>query len=401
MYENLTPRPPSTVADYSDDLRKKRLHETRILSDRPVLRRLAKTAMTLATATIPLMHYWTEDVMPQREKMSQTMPAIHEVYKPSNPENDDFATVQIVGLSVLDAQNTARTEKPYEELGAVWAIEYDNSGIDTGVIADLIVEKAEKDGVENLNLVGHSMGGIVALEVGALIKKNTDIDIQSVVLDCTPLDLEAVRPEYRSKGEEMTQLISWIPGARYSRTLRTVVEIGARKERFWDDTTVPPKFDREKFIEVLQEVYKDKIANDNYASNGLVESQFAIIIDSAAMSSLKTLANKNNGEISSTIIFMRPLIETDDEIVDIAYSQQLLENESDKNNSDLKIVTMENTQHANPNQRPTEYRAAISRHIIPIIKRLVAIQEVQETMRRSITENDSYSESIKIPAGDK
>jgi pimeloyl-ACP methyl ester carboxylesterase len=361
-------RPPSTASDYDPELRKQRLHETRMLHERPVYRWAAKSAMVLAGIAIPLAHYWIDDVMPERERLANTRPEIHEIYEPTDPLNAEIATVEMVGLGNLDASETAATESPYKNMGPVWAIQYDNQGIDTQVIANLIEKKAEEESIEQLNLVGHSMGGIVALEVGAHIKEKTDIDVVSVVLDSTPINLDAVRPDERTKGQEMTRWISRIPGARESRIIRTIVEVGARRERFMQDN-LKTDIDTHEFKQVVEEVLQDKIYTDDVASSGLIESQFAVITDSAAIDSLRSLAEQKKDEVSPVIVFMRPRRAVDDAVVDVALTNSKLHAESKRNDSEFAIVVMDETSHANPNQRPDQYRAAIEQQVIPIIQK--------------------------------
>jgi len=383
---------PLTVGDYDPHGAQQRINETRMFSGQRferVKRGVAKAAFGVMALTVPISSYWTNDVLPAREDLAREHSTIEHISPAKGPGDADLATIELVGLGNVDAATTAETENVY---GQVWAVRYSNRGIDTHEIADMIEHEAEENGVDRLNLVGHSMGGIVALEVARYIHDESDIDVLSVVLDCTPIDLDAVRPDVRTQGEEMARWISEIPGARESRTLRTLVEISARRERFMEGNTwADPSFDFDKFEEVVGEVMRDKILSDDAASNGLIEVQFAIITDSAARSSLKALANEKGDKFSPVIILIRPRNGNNDTVVDVDYTQRVLEDESKRNKSELVVISLDDTGHANPNQSPDSYRWAIQSRIIPAITKHGQVSNAPTTAELAQARPDGYT----------
>ena len=161
--------------------------------------------------------------------------------------------------------------------------------------------------IRNIVLVGHSMGGVIALEVAQHIYEDTDRVLSGVVLDCTPLDLHAVRGDARDAGQDLLRWIGWLPGARESRSLRSIVEMAARKDRYVDMHSMwYPRIDFAAAGEAFEQVMIDKILNPTVASNGFIESQFRTIVASGALDNLDALAETVADKPRPAIVFLRP-----------------------------------------------------------------------------------------------
>ncbi len=331
-------------------------------------------ALTIAGAVgaTGFSQYWTHDVAPERERLARTQPMIHEIYQADDEANADVAVIDLVGLGNLDASETATSLEAYAGLGRVLAVEYDNSGIDTKVIADMIEHKASVDGINEIILSGHSMGGVVAIEVASHLPKEK---VAAVILDCTPLTLDAVRPEERDRGEDMLRwmgdipLIGGLPGARESRTMRAIVEMVARDDQYIKrGESWHPTIDPAGLYHALVEVGTEKIFNDNVASNGLIESQFKVIVSSSAIDNLEKLTVHEDDQNAPAIIYMRPRNAINDQVVDVDLAQRIMIDEVGGVDGSLLVARMDWTGHANPNQSPDAYNATIERQIIPFIE---------------------------------
>ncbi|MFF0533354.1 alpha/beta fold hydrolase [Nocardia amikacinitolerans] len=370
----LDDRHPSTVTDWDDARRKARLRETRLGHRWTTLRRTRLTLLRVAALLILVLtvftQYWVNDVAPERARLALTEPALLPVATPALQENWDTAVVDLVGLGGLNASDTAESLPALRRMGVVWAIKYDNQGIDSKVIADLVVRAAQMSGVRNIVLVGHSMGGVIALEVGQHIHLDSDRRLVGVLLDCTPVDLNAVRPESRGRGEDMLRWMGWLPGARESRALRLAVETYARRERFVDRAADPvPTIRFAELGEVLVEVATEKVLSRNAASNGLIESQFRTIVGGGAIDNLRALSRPVNGKPRPAIVFIRPRDAERDRVVDVEYSHQVLVERSGGVGGSLLVVMPRNTGHANPRQAPQEYNKVIDQQVMPFVQR--------------------------------
>ncbi|NKY54922.1 alpha/beta fold hydrolase [Nocardia flavorosea] len=363
---------PSTVADWSDERRRARLRETRPSYRWRALSRtrqaLLRVAVLLTIALVAFAQYWEHDVAPERQRLARTEPALLPVAGPADPDLRDTAVIDFVGLGGLNASDTAAALPALREMGSVWAIRYDNNGIDTEVIAELVIRAAVMSGVRNIVLAGHSMGGVIALEVARHIHTGSDRRLLAVILDCTPLDLDAVRPESRGLGEDMVRWMGWLPGARESRGLRIAVETYARRERFIDYSGVPG-IRLDQLGAAVEQVLRDKIFNADAASNGLIESQFLAIVAGGATDDLRQLSGAARGKPRPAIVFLRPHDATRDRVVDVAYTHQVLIDEVGGVDGNLLVVKPRGTGHADPRQHPAEYNKVIGRQVLPFVER--------------------------------
>lgn len=366
---------PYPVTDWSNERRKDRLRETRLGARWRLFGRLRRVFVRLLLALIPLVivctQYWVLDIHPERQRLAQTEPHLHHIHDAADPGDRDTAVVDLVGLGNLDASDTARALPAFSEMGQVWAVQYDNAGIDTAVISDMIVDRANEAGVERLVLAGHSMGGIIALEVARHVVDNPDLQLLGVILDCTPIDLHAVRPEKRDAGEDMLRWMGWLPGARESRTLRFAVETVARKDRYL--VTHPrgiPTVESEALQQAIREVLNDKIFQENAASNSLIEAQFLAIVASGASDDVAALSSERDDRATPAIVFMRPHRGVLDEVVDVDYSQRAIFDRAGGPGSTLLVTRMYGTGHANPIQQPHVYNDTIRTSVIPFVNRI-------------------------------
>ncbi|WP_054811364.1 alpha/beta fold hydrolase [Nocardia arizonensis] len=370
-------RHPSTVSDWSDARRRARLRETRLGHGWQTLRRTRLISLRMAAVLIAVLfvfvQYWTIDVAPERDRLAHTEPSVLPVAQPADERNWDTVVVDMVGLGGLNASDTAASLPSLRRMGVVWAIRYDNRGIDTKVIADLITRAALMSGMKNVILVGHSMGGVVALEVGKHIHTHSDRRLVAVLLDCTPMDLNAVRPQSRGRGEDMVRWMRWLPGARESRALRTAVETYARREQFLDRSRYGlPGVRSDRLQEVVDDVWREKILSADVASNGLIESQFLAIVAGGAVDDLRALSEPVDGKPRPAVVFLRPRDPSADTVVDVAYSHRLLVERVGGVDGSLLVVFPRGTGHANPRQRPSEYNRVIADQVLPFVQRYQA-----------------------------
>ncbi|NLU63602.1 alpha/beta hydrolase [Rhodococcus sp. HNM0563] len=364
--------PPCTAGDWDDARRRRRLRDSRTGHSWVRFGRLRRFVARTAIAIVPFValytQYWHFDVAPMREQLADTQPRIHQVYEARDRDDRDTAVVDLVGLGNLDATDTASHLPALSGLGEVWAVEYDNGGLDTAVVSRLVAARAETLGIDSVILTGHSMGGIIALEVAQHLYQDTPLDVLGVILDCTPIDLHAVRADSRDAGEDLLRWIGWIPGARESRIMRMTVEIAARQHRF----VLPSdrwyrRIDGSELIDVVEEVLNDKILSTDAASNGLIESQFQAIVASGASDSLRALAAEQDDKVRPAIVFVRPRNASNDHVVDVEYTQQALVDHSGGVDGTLLVAKLDHTGHANPIQAPEAYNDAIIKRIEPFI----------------------------------
>ncbi|MFF0635750.1 alpha/beta fold hydrolase [Nocardia sp. NPDC004151] len=363
---------PSGAADYDDRRRRARLRSTRLGARWGRFRRARLLALRLGLVPLVALGAFVEyiglDVLPEQDRLARTEPSVLPIAAPAELQATDTAVFDLVGLGVLDAGDTARALPSLSRLGSVWAVRYDNTGIDTKVIADLIVKVTDAAKVPNVVLAGHSMGGVIALEIAKHLHEDSGgARVRAVILDCTPVDLNAVRPESRDQGEEMLRWMGWVPGARERRMLRLVVEVYARHDRFVGGRYV---IRGGEFRRAVDDVLRSKILNTDAASNGLIEAQFKAIVAGGAVDDLRALAKPAAGKPRPAIVFIRPHDPYDDPVVDVEYSHQVLIDRVGGVRGTLLVVTTRTTGHANPIERPQEYNTVIEQQVVPFMRQL-------------------------------
>lgn len=375
------------VTDWSDARRVARLRSTRLGSNWRRFGRLRRGALRVGLLLIAMSilcaHYYALDVQPERQRLAMTHPRLHHIHDAQNPLDSGTAVVDLVGLGNVDASDTARSLPAFTAIGQVWAVQYDNAGLDTAVISRLVTQHARRAGVSRIVVAGHSMGGIIALEVAEHLYEDGDLEVRAVILDCTPIDLHAVRAESRDAGEDMLRWMGWVPGARESRALRLVVETAARRDRYlFRPSEGHPLVDTGELTSVVKEVLRKKLLSDDTASNGLIESQFKAIVASGAQNDLQTLTTESGDRTPPAIIFMRPAFGADDPVVDVDYSQQVLLDDIAGTDAQLLVVRMAGTGHANPKQQPGIYNAAIDTKVAPFLDRMDERADTSVTITR-------------------
>ncbi|APE34136.1 alpha/beta hydrolase [Nocardia mangyaensis] len=368
-----TNRHPSTVADYDDARRRIRLRETRLGAGWRSWRRtrlvLLRSIVVVVAALTVFAQYWQHDVTPERERLARTEPGLLPVAPPYDERRSDTAVVDMVGLGGLNAEPTATALPALRHFGVVWAVRYDNAGIDTLVIAELIVQATQLAGVRDIVLVGHSMGGVIALEVARHLHWGSDRRLVAVLLDCTPVDLNAVRPESRSRGTDLMRLMGWLPGARESRILRLAVEITARRDRFANRDGMIADIDHSALRAVAAEVLRDKIFSRDAASNGLIHAQFLAIVGGGAADDLRALARSHPDKPRPAIVFIRPMDAARDHVVDVDHSHRVLVDLAGGVDGTLLVVRPRLIGHADPRRHPDEYNTVIESQVLHFVQR--------------------------------
>ncbi|MFC3434272.1 lipase family alpha/beta hydrolase [Nocardia seriolae] len=376
---------PTGVAEYDDRRRRERMCATLLGAGWVRWRSRRRRLTLLRLSLIPLVtlgafaEYLAVDVLPAQGRLARTEPAVLPIAGPSDPRASDTAVFDLVGLGVLDASDTARSLPALTELGSVWAVRYDQTGIDTKVIANLIVKVTAAAKAPNVVLTGHSMGGVIALEVARHLHASSTEKVRAVILDCTPVDLNAVRPESRDQGEEMLRWMGWVPGARESRLLRLIVEMYAHHEHF-----VGGRYGLRgaEFRTAVKDILRDKILNGDAASNGLIEAQFKAIVAGGAVDDLRVLAKPVAGKPRPAIVFIRPHDPYDDPIVDVDYSHRVLIDRVGGVDGTLLVVTTRTTGHANPIERPREYNGVIENQVVPFVRQIRQDEAAVESLGR-------------------
>jgi len=349
-----------------------------------LLRKIARPVGTSAMVGVTIISAYGIDVAKGMQALDHTYPSISTV----NHElmQRDSTTMVIAGLGNRDSYATASSLPVYEQLGSVWSLRYDNSGIDTEAIALAAIGKAMDEGITQIAFSGHSAGGDISLDVARQIQQSeAPIVVPYVILDCTPPTAESIRPESRDIGYKMAQLLQHIPGARYSNVGRFVVEEIARFEQYRDATN-PLLINPKSFAITTLDVIHDKFLSPTAASTSLLESQFNYVIADGARENIMALGQIENGKPKPIVVVLRPSESAADKVVDDEIGEQQLRQFAKEAGLQIMVVEINNTGHANPIQRPLEYNEAIANQVMPNLIPLIEYNRL-EAARQSPTQS--------------
>lgn len=284
------------------------------------------------------------------------------------------------GFGMNDARSAARTLSGFSAYGNIYADVYDNRTIDSESLGDDVIEKAKKNGVNEINFFGSSLAGIVSLEMAVKVQNDkSDLHTKYIILENTPADLESVRPEQRASGR-LLLTFSGIPALSYSRTARYIAEMAVRTKQYVGpdiNKTVPfLPFNFTKFIDTSAEVINEMISRTDKASVELMDSQYSTIVASNVRESMMKLGKDDkSGKPKPVIVFIRPTSSTRDYVVNSDLSEAKLRQYALDADLRFMVINMDTVHHGNPSMSPTEYAEVIPE----------AINQINETINNPLT----------------
>jgi pimeloyl-ACP methyl ester carboxylesterase len=281
--------------------------------------------------------------------------SIVDVYDSASAEHNDTMVAVMAGLGNRNSFATARALETYNQMGSVASIDYDNKGIDPKVIADLIINKAKAEGKTSLVLDGHSMGGLVATAVAAYIYDgDSGLKVKAVILDCTPVNYDAVQDGQRTTADTMLNAASHLKKITRSHIARFIVEMAARRSNYFSTATM--EIDPRAMLSSIEQVVRDKFLSPDAASGMLIGSQLGMIVDANIADNLRTLGSTETGRTPPIIFFEQPSDVFNDPVVKDNYSRKFLQDLTTKYGERFSTLYTDGG-HANPIQAPDTYNA--------------------------------------------
>jgi pimeloyl-ACP methyl ester carboxylesterase len=327
---------------------------------------MRRAAKIIGTTAVTLATLYAMDVSHGIGASAQSHSEVIHILDNPAAAHADEATVVSAGWGSLDSARTAASLPAYSQEGSIWALRYDNNGVDTTSLAQKLIADAKANNINKLSFSGHSMGGLIDLDIARKIyESNTNLTIPYIVLDCTPSSIDAVWGPVRDEGNLMAEGISYVPGARWSSSLRLIAEEAARYNQFRDDSQIL-HVDIPKFLNTTKTVLNEKILTSDVASASLLDSQFQLIVANDAQSDLLALG-KDNGKQKPVIIFIRPADATADPTVDDIYAENQFKTYTRDAHLPYVVVKVPGIGHASANNNPTEYNTALTDAVFPVI----------------------------------
>jgi pimeloyl-ACP methyl ester carboxylesterase len=295
------------------------------LPRRGFFRRVGQIAVTVALA----------DTLTGEMIWDGTNPEIHTI---DNPEAKrlmpDTYTLVCGGFNVSNFEGLGEAVDAISPgYGPVAYLEYPDGGISINDIVRTAREFIHKNKVKHLRLYGHSMGGMIAVEVAAQLKD--EVEVEAIFLDCTPASDDDIR--------ERGQLGTFALATAYDLGL----SLGPAT-RFVVETVASITNGDKDYLGACRSA-ADKVTSNKICSNKLVESEGSI------MRTFKASNYKDRFDRRTVILRLRPADYGDDKTVN---NETSLPRWREGLNHAVHDVPIRGSGHADPGQRCSQYKTA-------------------------------------------
>lgn len=195
-------------------LTERELRKIRRSVERPL--RLARLSTKIGAVVLTLVSILHTDIAYNKWQLEDTEPQIHRIADSISDEHRDETTIYIDGFAGHDGSWI--TEKMTPAIQAahdtnVAALEYDPDGISPPEIAEQIAKIAEQDTLNSVSLHGYSIGGMISLEVAAILQDKHGVCVDRIFLDQSPGGASTIKSTVR---DPATTLFVDIMGAAKS-----------------------------------------------------------------------------------------------------------------------------------------------------------------------------------------
>lgn len=309
------------------------------------------------------------DYVPQTQLLENTHPEILSIYEANDEKNRDTVSIGFAGFGVGSAENMMQHLEVLQDISNVAAMEYDQAGIDYGVMAEEFVEYAAEHDIKNVIVVGHSIGGLISMQFIAKLKEMARSDREvpkliKVIMTQTPEGVDSVRSSVKEFGGAVCTLLASAPALTRLKTARFTGEMIARYEQYMGyDLT----FDIGAFVSAAEEVYDDKIRGSSVSTN-ILRDQFCGALGSGAAQPIRDIKSfDEDGSFSG--IYLQPENPLLDTVVDETIAYRDMKAVYDANGFTLKRCEVANIGHDSPGQRPEEFAKTFRDCVLPEFER--------------------------------
>ncbi|MBI3889567.1 alpha/beta hydrolase [Candidatus Saccharibacteria bacterium] len=309
------------------------------------------------------------DYVPQTQLLENTHPEILSIYDAYDEKNRDTVSIGFAGFGVGSAENMMQHLEVLRDISSVAAMEYDQAGIDYGVMAEEFVEYAAERGIENVVVIGHSIGGLISTQFIAKLKEMAQNDpkvpkvIKNIMMQ-SPEGVDSVRSGAKEFGGAVCRLLASVPALARLKTARFTGEMIARYDQY---TGYDLDFDLQGFVGAAEEVYDDKIRGSSVSTN-ILRDQFCGALGSGAAQPIRDIKSfDENGSFSG--IYLQPENPMLDTVVDETIAYRDMKAIYDANGFILTRCEVANIGHDSPGQRPDEFAETFRDCVLPEFER--------------------------------
>lgn len=273
----MTEHAPTTTTDETE-LDEREIRRLRRRIERPT--RLARAGMRLGAIAASAALILQTDILWNKMRLDDGAPEIHPIALAHDAAHQDETNVYIDGFAGHDGSWITGKMTPAMQAGHdtnTAALEYDAGGISVPVIAGRIAEMAEANHLKSVSLHGYSIGGMISLEIAALLHEKYGIQVDQIILDQSPSGADTIKSTVRDPAS--TVFVDVMGTAKslgfdieYSGIMRTIFDTVSPADvtHLQDSTT---KLMRDQFMYgISADVEKSikKLGNGSFAPPSLI-----------------------------------------------------------------------------------------------------------------------------------
>ena len=361
-------RPTSAELDVYEEKAAKKI-EKQLKRRNSLVVKLSATALTVSSL---LGAYWL-DVIDNRAEREAAEISINVISGPLDESNEHTATILAGGFNMQNADFMAKTIGPgIQELadGEIWSLSYNNAILSRTAISSTILDFAEERGIEKLNFIGYSTGGIVTTEATADIIKDSDIPVEISAPISTPDGPEGVRSNQK-QGFELIQSLASIPGAVDSSYVRLVCEMYFFNKNYTKNGFEDLGGNTERFFETLNAAI-DRLDDPKQTSMKLLIDQAYKISSFDMKKELKTISEQSEDKQMPVFAYFGTQKPGYDFMVDDKLSAKNFGNYAKKADISFQTFLVPGAIHAEYYKTVDAYADTFSEANTPIVKDIEA-----------------------------
>ncbi len=364
-------------------------------------RYLGRRAFVCLSATLAIASHEALGIAETYQQWSGRPSSILEINEAKDPSNNDLLFDGAVGFGNMDATNMMTALSPLRYQGRTVADRESDKGINTDEQAEKLVEYAVDHNVQEIVLIGHSIGGLKMLNKAARAKeiieeKNLDIKLRDIVLLQTPFSIDSVRSNMRSFGQNVCNYAEYAPWLKYYWLSRYIPEMLGRKDSYMN--TDEHRLDIGKLIETSNDVYEKKIRHPSATANVLYD-QFCVQLGATARGAIAKLRKFGDVRIS----YFRPKDAATDTVVNEDDAEQQFRKVTNYPDIKFDVHHLPNIGHSSPGQEPRAFIHALNTTVVADIAQRRQRQNLFRTCVETAfsTGETTVPECIKIVRPDQ
>ena len=349
--------------------------------------KLAATALAFSSLSSA---YW-HDVEANRTLAAESQPEIDAIGEHSFNLPSNTSTFYLAGFDTRDGVVFGdRVGVSIQEIipSNSESIDYGDAPLDPVEIAEQIIGHTGERNLDSIALAGNSLGGIVALEVAEYIILNTDIEIETIILNATPDGSVGLRPGSQNGISAMIDWLKAVPGSRYSTYARYVATMGQENNSYIHSEN--PIEAVANIVETSEYVW-DVVQERRRPGMWLLVDQ-ALAVTNANVENIITNIGTQRGERRMpVIVYLRTTNPDDDQVVRVVESSENICEYAETANLSCEIVHVDGAVHTSYEFDSEAFSAGIAQRDSSIRNEIQ-----QEAAQYALnTYSDSYPNSIR------